>query len=396
MNKTNENSSLWSLQKIDDSWWKLKAPTVALYFYKNKTKDILTGVEFPGGLTELEKKLSSYDLKTHVGGAVVFHAFYELGHLWVGSDILDDQTILGVWLEYEEVIESESLPIKNCTGEIEDIKLPNREQYEESFTKGVSHLMRGDCYQFNLTFPVGMSLHNELGVLSSLWAHSGNQGAFAHYTSLKDRYLISNSPESLFQLVKTEEEYFIDSKPIKGTMPTSGFNEAEVWKNLKESEKNESELFMITDLLRNDMYGIEERHVEVLAKKEKLLVPGLVHSYSHLRTKVKGQTSLLRVFKALFPGGSITGAPKKRVMEIIKTIEVKDRGYYCGSTLVMMGNLKQASINIRSGQGSRDTSEFEYWSGGGITVESDLNQEFQELLDKLNSFVRPILEGKNT
>lgn len=396
MTKTSENISLWSLQKINDSWWEFKAPTTALYFYKNKTKDILSGVERPGGLLELEEKLSLYDLKSHIDGAVVFHAFYELGHLWQGSDELDDQTVIGIWLEYGEVLEYSDLPIKNHVGEIGDIQLPDRASYEDSFKKGVSHLMRGDCYQFNLTFPVKMSLRNELGVLSSLWAYAENQGAFAHYTSLKERYLISNSPESLFQLVKREDEFFIDSKPIKGTLPTTGFDEARVWENLKESEKNESELYMITDLLRNDMYGIEESFVEVLAKKEKLLVPGLVHSYSHLRTKAKGETSLLRLLKALFPGGSITGAPKKRVMEIIKTIETKSRGYYCGSTLIMMAELKQASINIRSGEGSRETSQFEYWSGGGITVESDLNQEYQEVLDKLNSFVRPILGDKNT
>jgi anthranilate/para-aminobenzoate synthase component I len=117
-------------------------------------------------------------------------------------------------------------------------------------------------------------------------------------------------------------------------------------------------------------------------------VPGIVHQFSVVDTTVEKETTLLNVMEALFPGGSITGAPKKRVMEIIKDIEKYPRGFYCGSTVLLHKNLKCASINIRSAEISLDKDEIKYGSGGGITLLSKCESEFKETFQKMESFVK--------
>ena len=93
------------------------------------------------------------------------------------------------------------------------------------------------------------------------------------------------------------------------------------------------------------------------------------------------------LINALFPGGSITGAPKKNVMKIIKSIEASPRRFYCGSTLIFHQSLKKASINIRTIEFDFKTSSMELGSGGGITLKSQASLEFQEMEDKLQSIL---------
>ncbi|MDC1175497.1 chorismate-binding protein, partial [Bacteriovoracaceae bacterium] len=89
---------------------------------------------------------------------------------------------------------------------------------------------------------------------------------------------------------------------------------------------------------------------------------------------------------SLFPGGSITGAPKKRVMKILNSIEHSSRQFYCGSTFLNYGGVRSASINIRSAMIDVTTKKLTYHAGGGITVKSSVEGEYEEMLSKVQSF----------
>jgi para-aminobenzoate synthetase component 1 len=145
---------------------------------------------------------------------------------------------------------------------------------------------------------------------------------------------------------------------------------------------------MITDLIRNDLSFLNDFSSRVVHEKQPLAVPGILHQYSLITTKVEKQLSLFETIEALFPGGSITGAPKKRVMELIKNIEKNKRGFYCGSTILLIGAHKSASINIRSCTIDFVSKKLEYGTGGGVTLLSKLSCEFEESKLKLSSFIK--------
>ena len=162
---------------------------------------------------------------------------------------------------------------------------------------------------------------------------------------------------------------------------------AKAWEELVHSSKNEAELFMITDLMRNDLTKLSGSISKVIAKKKALNVPGLVHQFSVVESKLKEQTNLNDIVESIFPGGSITGAPKKNVMRLIYEIEKYDRGFYCGSTILLHKGKCTASINIRSAEVDFIQDEIKYGAGGGVTLLSQAREEYDEALAKLKSFL---------
>jgi anthranilate/para-aminobenzoate synthase component I len=175
--------------------------------------------------------------------------------------------------------------------------------------------------------------------------------------------------------------------PIKGS-EVLGKNPQDSWRKLKACPKNQAELYMITDLLRNDLSKIEKPKAQVIKKKSPLRVPGILHQFSLVSVLLNKNTSLYKVISSLFPGGSVTGAPKKRVMEILNDLEFSGkRGFYCGSTIILYKNLKAASINIRSATIDLNSGEFIYGSGGGVTLLSQVEDEYKEMKLKIGSFI---------
>ncbi len=378
---------IFSLYNVEGKLCVFRDPKVAKTFYLDRTFNHLQN-EFESGGVELYEKLLrdesiDYDSKTHK----VIISFYELGHHFERTRILDNDTPLALWLEYSTRIELEDDDnVRPMNPRVAPISY---EVYKKAFDQGREHLKRGDCYQYNLTFPQELifdSFDDETFIKH--WLNSKRRGEFANLTSFKDRIYFSNSPECLFDLKIGLEHNELTTKPIKGTISLGEHGKEAAWTKLLTSQKNQSELYMITDLLRNDLNRIEEPKVEVVALKECLEVPGLLHSYSELKINLSKKVNLLQIMKAIFPGGSITGAPKKRVMEIIDHLELGERGFYCGSTILKSSNTFKASINIRSGIVDRKMAKVQYWSGGGVTIQSHCDDEYQEVLDKTNSFVR--------
>ena len=263
--------------------------------------------------------------------------------------------------------------------------------YENAFYKVQDYLTAGDCYQINLTQCWQGELSNQqlVDYLPSL--HQSTNAPFAGYLGLNNFELLSCSPELFFTFANNAQgENCIITKPIKGTRPR-GQNVATDQANKKElasSEKDIAENVMIVDLLRNDLGKY--------AKTGTVKVPKLfdIESFSNVHHMVSTITATLKddispwtvLFESL-PAGSITGTPKKRAVEIINELEAKPRGAYCGT----MGYLNfdgtgQWNVLIRTLQAS--DSNVSLWAGGGITIASDCDAEYQECFDKVGNLLK--------
>ena len=271
------------------------------------------------------------------------------------------------------------------------LPLWQKSAYHQAFNKVQDYLTAGDCYQINLTQCWQGELSNQqlVDYLPSL--HQSTQAPFAGYLALGNYELLSCSPELFFTFAKNAQgENCIITKPIKGTRPR-GQNVAADQANKNElasSEKDIAENVMIVDLLRNDLGKY--------AKTGTVKVPKLfdIESFSNVHHMVSTITATLkddispwRVLFESLPAGSITGTPKKRAVEIINELEAKPRGAYCGT----MGYLNfdgtgQWNVLIRTLQASDNNVSL--WAGGGITIASDCEAEYQECFDKVGNLLK--------
>ncbi|MEX0797982.1 MAG: chorismate-binding protein, partial [Bacteriovoracaceae bacterium] len=226
----------------------------------------------------------------------------------------------------------------------------------------------------------------------NVWCMPLSLGAYAlcSFISELNQLFLSNSPECLFQVRNQEGgSSSIYSMPIKGTIKINEESERKkAWSILKNSLKDQAELYMITDLVRNDLTRVQMSPAQTRSKKLPLHVPGIVHQYSIVESAINGPLNLRDALKGLFPGGSVTGAPKKRVLKILRDLEEHERGFYCGSTVILHRNLKAASINIRSCEIDFSSREMKYCAGGAITLNSEVQSEFDETYAKMESFLQ--------
>jgi para-aminobenzoate synthetase component 1 len=259
----------------------------------------------------------------------------------------------------------------------------SHEQYKQKFNEIHEYIKSGDAYQINLTqkFMGGFS-GSPLSAYCILKAKS--HSPFLTFYESDDFVLASASPE-LF--IKCENNK-VTTKPIKGTMPRAvdiESDQASIQK-LKESNKDMAENLMITDLLRNDLsitcYNTSTPKLFDIESFETVH-----HLVSTVTAEKPIETSPFSVFKSCFPGGSITGAPKKRAMEIISELEDFSRDLYCGSSFYYSANGNfNSNILIRSFVFKDDMVSC--WAGGGITIDSDWKSEYQESLDKISMLMK--------
>ena len=325
----------------------------------------------------------------------ITHFFYELGHLKYQDQnkYLDNDTLLGIGLKFpKHAFQKYHSDVRKERINLKKQKCVDFEDYEKVFESGRKDLMRGNCYQFNLTYPFRATSDNltkESLVTNFSEIQESKRGKFSMLTYINplNKAIWSNSPESLFQLKRRKTKTIIQTLPIKGTLSLeeAGGRKA-AWKKLSSSEKDQAELYMITDLLRNDLNMIGEPICKVVRKKVPLIAPGIMHQMSLIEIELPSDVCLSKIIDSLFPGGSITGAPKRRVMEIINRLEGRERGAYCGSTMLSIGCRVDCSINIRTAEIDLASKELTYGAGGGITVLSDPKSEYEEMLLKLESF----------
>jgi para-aminobenzoate synthetase/4-amino-4-deoxychorismate lyase len=258
------------------------------------------------------------------------------------------------------------------------------DRYAAAFGEVQEHIAAGDTYQVNLTFPLSAAFS---GLADEMYASlvAAQQPRYAAHVWHEDAHLLSVSPERFFAI----EDGRITTRPMKGTAPRGRWTEEDETKrrSLFASEKDRAENLMIVDLLRNDLGRIAEFGsvvVDELFTIEKYQT--VWQMTSEVSATLRADADLEDVFAALFPCGSVTGAPKARSMEIIADLEEDHRGPYCGAVgFIPPGDgLEGASFNVAIRTAVVDESEgvARYSVGGGITWDSSIESEYEEALTK--------------
>ncbi|PKH01333.1 aminodeoxychorismate synthase, component I [Psychromonas sp. MB-3u-54] len=267
----------------------------------------------------------------------------------------------------------------------------SKSQYAHKFAKIQEYILSGDCYQVNLAQRFQASYQgDEYQAYQALLAE--NRPPFAAFMRLPEQAIISLSPERFIKL----HNNIVETKPIKGTTPRfNDFLKDQISKQtLLDSEKDRSENLMIVDLLRNDISRVCTAGSVSVPKLFDIESFPAVH---HLVSTVVGQLDSIYssedLLRACFPGGSITGAPKIRAMEIIAELEPHNRQMYCGSIGYVNGN-GQTDTNIAIRTLLCYQGHIYCWAGGGLVADSNVDAEYQECFDKVSKIL-PCLEILN-
>ena len=364
----------------------LRNASSAYVYYRKTRLNLLTGWRETYSIRDFIALLDKENLQDKVRHPKVYHFHYEFGLILQGlGHTVGEEVPLAIEIIYESK-SFKAYPNKSKIAKIDlrSIERPSWTEYKLAFARIQEYLLEGHAYQVNLTYPFDFETEEVLDprdIVEFFFSRNG-LGAYAHATFMGDELVLSNSPECLFQFQKNE----IFTMPIKGTLKRKGTFKQD-WKKLSSDPKEEGELIMITDLLKNDLNRLDQPKAKVVKLKSPLKVPGLLHQFSLLKLTLEKNVSFLRTLECLFPGGSITGAPKKRVMEILQDVERYPRGIYTGSTILCIDDKKIASINIRTAQISITDRLWRYAAGGGVTLLSRPVFEFQEMEDKVSSFL---------
>lgn len=259
---------------------------------------------------------------------------------------------------------------------------------KETYIQGVKmvkdYIKSGDAYIINLTQRLWCDCEADgFCIYSKL--REENKAPFSCYLNLDEFEIISSSPERFLNVYDSK----VATRPIKGTRPRGATKEEDEANKLEliNSEKDKSELLMIVDLERNDLSKVCRKNtvkVEELFKLEEY--PTVFHLASTISGNLNETVSSIRCMKECFPGGSITGAPKIRSMEIIEELEGIKRGIYTGSIgyFDFRGNC-DFNIVIRSILKKNDKAYFSV--GGGVTIDSIEEMEYEETLDKAKALI---------
>lgn len=277
------------------------------------------------------------------------------------------------------------------------VPLPHstREAYLQNVRRAKDYIAAGDIFQINLSqrfsipdypappFPVYKRLQQI------------NPSPFAAYLSIGEIQIASGSPERLVRLQRHPEGDRLETWPIAGTAPRGGNlqEDARMAEMLYASRKERAEHLMLVDLSRNDLGRVcQYGSVRVDALME-------IERYSHVMHLVSRVSGLLRkgllplhALRALFPGGTITGVPKIRCMEIITEIEGRSRGIYTGA-IGYLSFAGEMDLNIAIRTWVRCGQEMTFQVGGGIVADSDPDAEYQETLHKARALIQALTHG---
>ncbi len=334
-------------------------------------------------------------------GIVIYDHFQE--KYWITACGIDEYGACHADLAHARVACLEQLLypfVPEQLGEPEDLMhstfapiAPNvsHEQYLSDLKRVIDYIYAGDIYQANLTQRFSMVWEGDIWNLYSQ-LHRQNPAPFAAFLPYSDFQILCSSPE---RFIRIQTDGQIETRPIKGTRPR-GISPADDQSQafeLQNSPKDRAELTMIIDLERNDLGRICEFgtvKVPDLIKLEKY--PTVWHLASTITGQLRRGLEPSAIIQAVFPGGSITGAPKIRAMEIIEELELYKRGLYTGS-IGYMGfdgawdfNIVIRTILLKNGKAYIHV-------GGGIVADSIPESEYNETLDKAKALFR-VLKGR--
>jgi len=263
----------------------------------------------------------------------------------------------------------------------------NKETYFKAIGKIKDYIHAGDVYQVNYAqhFQATYLGDTSGAYLSQRGLHPA---PFSAYIGIGDKAVLSHSPEEFLSVLGRE----VQTQPIKGTAPRArdpkvDQRNADV---LQASDKDKAENLMIVDLLRNDLgKACKPGSISVPKLFELQSFSNVHHLVSKIRGSVADNVSILQLIRHCHPGGSITGAPKKRSMEIIDELETRSRSLYCGSIgYISLCGHSHTSIAIRTMVA--DGKHIHCWGGGGIVADSNAEKEYQETFFKVGPIMKSL------
>lgn len=357
-------------------------------------EEIITG-NLTTGADSLRSALSRHRTDASAGGRIPAGGLFG----WIG---FDGGFVLGVyphclvfdhdsqtWLDHgglAGLLTSGST--RRTSPPLQFAPLVGREHFIRSVCRAREYIAAGDIYQVNLAcpwsapWPAGADVHGFYERLREV-----SPAPFSAFVDLAGTRILSASPECFLEISGRQ----ILTKPIKGTrprFPDDAFLDSQSARDLVRSDKERAELLMITDLERNDL--------GIVCEFGSVAVPELwkVESFAQVHHLVATVTGRLRedvghvcALRACFPGGSISGAPKKRALEIIRELEPHPRGIYTGA-IGYFGFNGESQFNIAIRTAVQRGSEITFHVGAGIVADSDPEREYEETLHKAAGILR--------
>jgi para-aminobenzoate synthetase component 1 len=312
--------------------------------------------------------------------------------------IVDHQTQTSTYVSYnlekdhasflEDLLTTPAIPVESIPFQLQSSWQSNIDynEYQQQFLHIKEHLHAGNCYQVNFSQRFFADYTGDpWQAYQRLMATCS--ATFCAYLNCDNHHILSLSPE---RLLKVYSDKSVEAKPIKGTRPRGKSTEEDqqLALELQLSTKDRAENVMIVDMLRNDLGR--------LCVTGSISVPHLCnlesyHNVHHLVSSIQGQLSEschpLHLLKSIFPGASITGAPKKRVIEIIEELETHQRHIYCGSIgYYSVDGQLDSNICIRTALCY--DGHIEIAGGGGIVLDSDVAEEYAEIQTKISAMLK--------
>ena len=349
------------------------------YLFTKPIKELKTK-----NLDQVEALLREVEAYQEKGFYAVGYVSYEAAPAFEKKFAVHPAPLLGEYLLYFTIHEEvETLPFPE---DYEDVDLPanwkeevEAPAYQEAIETIHHHIRQGDTYQVNYTVQLSQELKSDpFAIYNRLVVEQK-----AHYNAFiqhDDVSILSISPELFFE----QDDRLLTTRPMKGTTRRGLTNQADLqeaaW--LKADPKNRAENMMIVDLLRNDMNRISEIGSEQVTRLCQVEQYSTVWQMtSTIESRLRSEIDLVQTFRALFPCGSITGAPKISTMEIIQKTEKAPRGVYCGTIGILLPKGKRIfNVAIRTLQ--MQGGQAIYGVGGGITWDSKWESEYQETKQK--------------
>jgi len=266
-----------------------------------------------------------------------------------------------------------------------------RDDYKRAVRRILDYIAAGDVYQVNFSQRFWARTSAEPEPLYHA-LRSANPAPFAAYLDCGAGQILSSSPERFLQIRGRR----IQTRPIKGTRPRTGNEQADqkAARELLMSAKDQAELLMITDLERNDLGRVCEFgsvHVPELVTLESYAT--VLHLVSTVEGRLADGVTAVDAIRACFPGGSITGAPKIRAMEIIDELEPSARGVYTGA-IGYLGFNGVADFNIAIRTMVHENGVVHFHAGGGIVADSEPALEYEETLHKARGMVQALAQAE--
>ena len=371
-----------------------------------KKEENLSGLPFAGGALgyfgyDLSRRVENFsgNSKKNIDMPDMAIGIYD----W---SLIVDHHMKKTWLASFNRFHSTSLiwnDLQKIFSEIKNIKKNNfkiksniksnisKKEYEKAFNSIKEYIRNGDCYQVNFAQHFSAEFEGDTWALyKKLRTH--NPAPFSAYMNLPSGNILSSSPERFLKLVGKQ----VETKPIKGTKHRSifAYEDKELAASLLNSEKDRAENLMIVDLLRNDISKSCESGTVNVPKLFALETFSTVH---HLVSTISGRLDknkdAIDLIEGCFPGGSITGAPKLRSMEIIDELEPDRRSIYCGS-IAYIGFDGNIDSNICIRTLIYCNNKIHFFVGGGIVWDSTVESEYKECFDKASAMFK-VLEEKS-